>query len=65
MEIDYSQNAWFRLEAEHSLKVSLILPCGAVHHRSSLVITKKVTVDMTCDEYIRNYWDNQPILRLW
>ena len=64
MKVDHCQNAWLRLESQHSLEVCLILPSGAMHHQSTLVIPYKVSMDMTSDKNVWNDWNHHPILRL-
>ena len=61
VQVDNGQNARFRLETQHSLIIGLILPCTTVNQIDTLVILNMVTMNVTGDEDIGNFLDDQSV----
>ncbi len=62
MQIDDCQDTGLGLEPEHTLVIGLILPCTAVNEIDTFVGLNVVSVNVSSDEDVRDFLDDQSIL---
>ncbi len=65
MQIDDGQDTGLGLEPEHTLVIGLILPCTAVNEVDTFVGLNVVSVNVSSDEDIWDFLDDQSVLWLW